>query len=308
MPAPSDVGTDTPAPPDAAERAQPKAPPAASPPKDLPPTHPVTVQGRNSTLTFDVADVPGSDVYFCLGVRKSGSTMLNRIVQALARRNGVNAVNIPGTFFRFGFDVPDWSGADLRDVVLPGNVYVGFRSFPGNIAGYPRFETARKVFMFRDPRDALVSEYYSDAYSHVAPTGDTDASRQHAALFEKRRAEALATPVEDYVLKRARAMDQTLRAFGGLLEDPRCLLLRYEDYVFQKPRLIHKVLRHFDWTCPPGVIDALLKQVDEVPQTEDPQRFVRRVIPGDHRNKLPPKAIARLNHQLRDALQMFDYY
>lgn len=288
--------------------AQPPPKPQAPAMKDLPPTHPVTVQGRSSALTFQVADVPGGEVYFCLGVRKSGSTLLNRIVQPLARRNGINAVNIPAAFFTHGLDVDDWTGADLRDVVLPGNVYVGFRSFPANIAGYPRFEVARKVFMFRDPRDALVSQYYSDAYSHVTPAGDTEASRQHAELFEKRRAEARATPIDEYVLKRARSMDQTLCAFAGLLGDPRCLPLRYEDYVFQKPRLIHKILRHFDWTCPPGAIEGLLKQVDQVPETEDPQRFVRRVIPGDHRRKLSPQTIAKLNQLLGESMQAFDYY
>jgi hypothetical protein len=308
MPAPSDVEVETTEPGHDAARPVPKVRVASPPMKDLPPTHAVTVQGRKSALTFNVADVPGAEVYFCLGVRKSGSTLLNRIVQPLARRNGINAVNIPATFFMHGLDVEDWAGADLRDVVLPGNIYVGFRSFPANIAGYPRFEMARKVFMFRDPRDALVSQYFSDAYSHVTPAGDTEASRQHAAMFEKRREEARATPIDDYVIKRARSMDQTLRAFGGLLADPRCLVLRYEDYVFQKPRLIHKVLRHFDWTCPPGAIEALVKQVDEVPETEDPQRFVRRVIPGDHRKKLSPQAINKLNKLLAESLQMFDYY
>jgi hypothetical protein len=276
--------------------------------KELPPTHPVTVQGRKSLLTFDVADVPGGEVFFCLGVRKSGSTLLNRIVLPLARRNGIKPVDIPGAFFMHGMGVADWAGADLRDVVRPGNIYVGFRSFPANIAVYPRFEMARKVFMFRDPRDALVSQYFSDAYSHVPPAGDTDASRQHAEMFEKRRAEARETPIDDYVLKRARSMDKTLCAFGSLLSDPRCLLLRYEDYVFQKPRLIHKILRHFDWTCPPGAIEALLKQVDQVPESEDPQRFVRRVIPGDHRKKLSPSTINKLNNLLSESLQMFDYY
>lgn len=304
MTAPSDAPAATTEP----AAAQPPPKPPAPAMKDLPPTHPMTVQGRRSVLTFQVADVPGGEVYFCLGVRKSGSTLLNRIVQPLARRNGINVVNIPATFFTHGLDVDDWAGADLRDVVLPGNIYVGFRSFPANIAGYPRFEMARKVFMFRDPRDALVSQYYSDAYSHVAPAGDTEASRQHAEMFEKRRAEARDTPIDDYVLKRARSMDQTLRAFAGLLGDPRCLPLRYEDYVFQKPRLIHKILRHFDWTCPPGAIEGLLKQVDEVPESEDPQRFVRRVIPGDHRKKLSPQTINKLNRLLGESMQAFDYY
>jgi hypothetical protein len=208
MPAPSDAPTETTQTAGEPSRPLPKVQVATPPMKELPPTHPVTVQGRKSLLTFDVADVPGGEVFFCLGVRKSGSTLLNRIVLPLARRNGIKPVDIPGAFFMHGMGVADWAGADLRDVVRPGNIYVGFRSFPANIAVYPRFEMARKVFMFRDPRDALVSQYFSDAYSHVPPAGDTEASRQHAEMFEKRRAEARATPIDDYVLKRARSMDR----------------------------------------------------------------------------------------------------
>jgi hypothetical protein len=287
--------------------ALPAVPPAAGQP-GMPPTQSIEVRGRRTTIAFDVADVPGRDVYVCLGVRKSGSTMLNRVVGFLARRNGINPVNIPGGFFSKGFDVQDWGTADLRDVVLPGNLYFGFRTFPFNIAGYPRFEMARKIFMFRDPRDALVSEYFSDAFSHLIPTSPGGEPAPGTQSFERKRAEAQATDVETYVLKRAAAMRQSLLLFAPMLQDPRCLVLRYEDYVFQKRRMVHKILRHFEWTCPPGQIDGLLRQVDEVPATEDPKRFVRRVIPGDHRNKLSPAAINRLNRILEEPLTLLDYY
>jgi hypothetical protein len=55
-------------------------------------------------------------------------------------------------------------------------------------------------------------------------------------------------------------------------------------------------------------MDAILAQVDEVPDSEDQKRFVRRVIPGDHRNKLQPETIKRLNNQLRESMFHFDYY
>jgi hypothetical protein len=273
------------------------------------PLHDVTLSlGEKGSLTFRVADAPGAPLAFCLGVRKSGSTLLNKIVVALARRNAMNTVDIPGTFFRSGMTVADWGNSDLAAVIRPGNVYIGFRTFPASFEAYESFRSARKVFMFRDPRDALVSQYFSDAYSHSLPSRETETGRKAAEAFEAKRAEALASDVESYVLKHARSMNRTLMAYAGMLNDPTCLTLRYEDYVFQKRRMIHKILQHFAWQYPPGALEALHQGVDEVPEAEVKTRFVRQVVPGDHRRKLSPVGLRRLNNVLAESLATFDYY
>ncbi len=135
-------------------------------PGDMPtPPSPVpAVQTRRVTVTvppageisFLVADDPNGEVYFSLGVRKSGSTMLHRIVNVLARRAGLNTVDIPDAFFRRGLTVGDWSKVDLSELIRPGNVYVGYRTFPSNLGDNLLFQKAWKVFLFRDPRDAYL--------------------------------------------------------------------------------------------------------------------------------------------------------
>jgi hypothetical protein len=278
------------------------------PPEPIP-TRPFDLAfADGATLRFELADGQAAPPRFCLGVRKSGSTMLNRIIMQLARRNRSIPVDIPGTFFRNGYRVQHWEQAELSPLIAPGNVYVGFRNFPTPLQSLPAFQEAKKVFMFRDPRDALVSQYFSDAYSHMLPAKTTEQGRKGAAEFEKKRQEALASEIDEYVLKHARGMGQTMLAYAPMLDDPGCLQLRYEEYIFQKRRLIHKTLRHFEWTALPGQVDAVLDQVDEVPTTEEKTRFIRRVIPGDHRNKLRAETIARLNSILRECMQVFDYY
>jgi hypothetical protein len=61
------------------------------------------VVGDSSQLRFKLSPSSEGTAYFCLGVRKSGSTMLNKIVAYLARRNEVPTVDIPGAFFNSGF-------------------------------------------------------------------------------------------------------------------------------------------------------------------------------------------------------------
>ena len=163
----------------------------------------------------------------------------------------------------------------------------------------------REVFLFRDPRDALVSQYFSDAYSHQLPDAGPTLGDGRAA-FEAKRAAALQTPIDDYVIAHARPMRRTLTEYAGLLDDPDCLCLRYEDVVFQKRRMVRHVLAHFGWTASPGQIDLLMAQIDTLPEAEDPTRFLRKAVPGDHRVKLRPDTIAALDKVLRPVLLRFD--
>ena len=270
-------------------------------------TVPVAI-GQGRSLSFEVDPAGKGPACFSLGVRKSGSTMLHNIVIFLARRHGTNIVDIPGTASRAGFTVGDWEQADLGAVVRPGNAYTGFRSYPSNLARTEAWREARKIFMFRDPRDALISQYFSDAYSHSLPSAETEEGAKAAEAFLKKRQETLQTDIETYVFKNQRGMQNTLMAYAPLLSDPTCLVLRYEDYVFQKKRLVHRILAQFGWTVAPGPIEALLGRIDKVPEAEEKTNFVRRVIPGDHRAKLSPTAIRRLDNQMREVLSLYDYY
>jgi Sulfotransferase domain len=272
-----------------------------------PVTTSLTVKVDGVDVAFDVATGLSGPAFFALGVRKSGSTLLHKIITFLAARNNVNAVDLPGTFFRKGLVVSHWQDVQVEHLIQPGNIYTGFRAFPPALGESKAFKAGLKVYMFRDPRDALVSQYFSDAYSHDIPTKE-EAVGPGREIFLKKREAARQTDIEDYVMKHARALSNTLERYQPLLSDPNCLVLRYEDYVFQKRRLVHKVLKHFGWSLMPGQVDTLMEMVDQVPQSEDKMKFVRKAVPGDHREKLQPETIKRLNNQLRSVLDTYDYY
>ena len=50
-----------------------------------------------------------------------------------------------------------------------------------------------------------------------------------------------------------------------------------------------------------------MADVDVIPSKERSDEFVRRVIPGDHRDKLTPTTIDLLNHHFADFLTTFGY-
>lgn len=266
-----------------------------------------TVEFEGVSLPFEINCDPTKASLFALGVRKSGSTMLFSIVIRMARLNSYQPIDVPGTLFRKALQQPDWQSSGLTNLVKPGNIYLGFRAMPEGLEVLPAYQNALKIFMHRDPRDALVSQYFSDAFSHSLP--DEDASNAEGRTsFVAKRAEALRSDINTWVLDKAESMRNTMNRYESLLNDPRCLVLRYEEYVFQKRRMIHKIQKHYGWLMHPNQVDHIIKAIDIRPEKEEPQQFVRKAVPGDHMTKLTRQTINQLNSRLKDVLRLYDYY
>jgi hypothetical protein len=261
---------------------------------------------KDVKVSFDINfGATGNNAMICFGIRKSGSTMINKIVNQMAKIEGYLPIDIPGTMFSNGLTVGDWSKDEsIGEIFVGGNLYTGFRAFPSIFSSMPAYKSAKKVFMFRDPRDALVSQYFSDAYSHKIP----EREGKGRDLFLAKRDEALNIDINEYVLVKSASFRQTFMEYIPLLHDDSCLKLRYEEYVFQKKRLIFHIARQYGWDLSNDDAESILKEIDFVPEIEDEKRFIRKAIPGDHREKLEKITIDKLNHRLGIVLKEFDYY
>lgn len=268
----------------------------------------VTLILRNGRhISFDVDFGLEGNAYFVFGVRKSGSSLLNMITRELARLNQRKFVDVGRKFFFENVLPKDWMfDPALQEILHPANVYGGFRNMPVAFSNHPFFERSPKLLIVRDPRDALVSEYFTNAYSHPIPE-QTAGSSDTKALMERQRQEALQNGIDTYVVERADKMTRTILEFAEIAKASTTLLLKYEDYIFNKRQLIYKIVEHFGWTVGEKSIVNILRWADIRPQTEDPQAFIRKVTPGDHREKLQPSTIAKLNLILRPAMRLFDY-
>jgi hypothetical protein len=257
-------------------------------------------------IAFEVAPA-GHGPHFLLGVRKSGSSILNNIVKALARLDDRNFVDVGDTFFAANVLTTDWqSDPALRDLLRRGNIYGGFRDMPLALRGADLFDEAPKLLMVRDPRDALVSEYFSNAFSHNIPQQTGDSGEVTALMLEKRQ-QARGQDIADFVLHMAAAMNDTMMLYAPLVGQQPTLVLKYEDMIFDKRALIAHIGRQFSLAIRPGSIDHILGWADKRPTVEDPHAFVRKVRPGDHIDKLDAATIARLNEMLRPSMEVFGY-
>ncbi len=255
------------------------------------------------------AGTPGvlAETCFVLGIRKCGSSVMNSIVSDLARENGKFYLDIAGRFFEA--DVPEriWRNDPAsQSLLVSGQVHGGFRAMPLVFARHPVFASARKILMVRDPRDALVSEYFSNAYSHSLPAdgGAGDATKDLLTL----RHAALKSSIEAYVLRQAPALNHTFLEYAEVADDPATLVFKYEDVILAKRRWVRDIAAHFGWApVAEGFLDGMMSWADVLPPVERSEQFIRKVWPGDHREKLSAAVIAQLNETLAPAMRLFGY-
>jgi hypothetical protein len=225
----------------------------------------------------------------------------------MAKANDCHYVDVGGTFFRANVLPRDFANDEgLPAILHRGNIYGGFRNMPRALLTSSLFREGRKLLMIRDPRDALVSLYFSNAYSHPIPqqTGEHD---EVAKQMERQRAAALATPLDEYVIQHARPMKQTMMQYRPVLANAHTTLLKYEDYILDKRALMLLIAEKFGWRPDEELIRETLEWADIRPASETPTAFVRKVTPGDHREKLSSATIAALNEILMPAFELFGY-
>lgn len=254
-------------------------------------------------INYELSEQHDRPSFFVLGVRKSGSTILNRMLRALSQDQGLAFVDVAGALFEAGVRVRDWQrDPRLACLLGGGNVYGGFRTCPIALQNEPLFAACRKVLLVRDPRDALVSEYFSNAFSHSVPRG----AHTRTQMLDLRK-EARESPIDDFVVARAPGMACTMLEYAPLLRDPLLKLYRYENIITDKRRMLEEIAEHFRWSIEEARLQDILAWADVFPEEERPTEFVRRVRPGDHRDKVSASVIGQLNELLAESMRVFGY-
>ena len=259
------------------------------------------------SVTFEIEDGLDGPAFFLLSIRKCGSSIFGNIGNALALANGRNYVDVGDTFFQANIPERQWYvEPGVARILRPGNVYSGFRMYPFGLGDDELFQSSPKLLLVRDFRDALVSLYFSNAYSHPIPTSDTEGGDVTSFMLQQRE-EALSVDIDDAVLRYSGGMRRTAMEYEAIVDSPSLKILRYEDYIFDKRALIDLIVKTFGWEITDQVKSDILGWADVRPTQEDPTMFIRRVTPGDHLEKLKPETIAQLDEILGPALRMFGY-
>jgi hypothetical protein len=185
----------------------------------------------------------------------------------------------------------------------------------------PQIEKYHIILHLRDPRDVLVSMFYSYCYIHP---GEIEGNTGY-------RKEAASRGIDAFVLGKASEGSAQYRGdygTGGHVEDlignlpkryqdyierllgrPNVILVKYEDMVTDYRGWLEKFIRPFPIEDKARVIDELVAQSPALfpRRTSDAMDHVRHVAPGDHKNKLEPSTIRELDGIFSETLNALGY-
>ncbi len=156
------------------------------------------------------------------------------------------------------------------------------------------------LFFVRDPRDILVSLYYSFGYTHgISPVSEI--KEQQIELRDKIQALTL----DDYVLSAANEIADNFDKLYNLNQAcERSIVLRYEDLIGDFENFIRQLTTYV--SLDQRVIQEI-QQRSQPKQNENESAHRRSGKVGGFRDKLKNETIERLNNQLRHALATFRY-
>ncbi len=245
------------------------------------------------------------DPCFAFSVHKCGSTLMHSMIGAVCRRAKIPAVTVPDIMFNVGEIDNAWmTDTALLPIFQRNLIFYGFRNFPGIFASSDaKMDQRRFVLLVRDPRDALVSQYFSfgrKKASHAVPRENPDA-------FLKRINDLQETEIDQYVIAAAKPLDRKLREYRDGLNFDLGMLRRYEDIYFDKRTFLADIFSHFKIDVDPQIIAEVAQKHDIRPEKEDDSKHIRKGTPGDHREKLAPATIELLNDTFRDVGAYYGY-
>jgi hypothetical protein len=185
----------------------------------------------------------------------------------------------------------------------------------------PQVEEYQIILHLRDPRDVLVSMFYSYCFIHAGEIAANTGYRQEVA----------ARGIDAFVLAKASDGSTGYRGdygTGGHVEDlignlphryreyreqflgkPNVLLVKYEEMVTDYRGWLRKFIAPFPIDDKDRVITDLAGQSAAFfpRRTEDAMNHVRHVTPGDHKLKLKPSTIAELDRIFAETLDDLGY-
>ena len=181
-----------------------------------------------------------------------------------------------------------------------------YSAFGGMVEGIDQLDQYRVVLMTRDPRDILVSDYYSNAYSHPEPPQVSSKSGR----FHNLRNQALEQTVDEFAIEQCELVRTNLLRYRDrlLTQHPKTYMTKYGDMVTHFEQWLSDLLR----ACELEVSEALKNQLIEQhyasrPRIENINSQLRKGVTGDYKNKLREETINTLNEKLSDVLEYYQY-
>jgi hypothetical protein len=255
---------------------------------------------RTARILLPSADTRPSVI--AISYHKAGTVMFSRILQELCDSGQRSYVQWEEELVGQGQSLPEFSEAVASLLVPRGYIYGVFRTYPEALSA-PSARELVKLCLIRDPRDVVVSFYYSMRQSHPLPIDG--AARQ--AFIDNRSYLNRISLDEAIVSNYFDSIFPNMAKIAALISDKQTIVYRYENVIFSKSEWIKDIASKLYIDVPDGVLAELITKVDVFPPEEQPAEHIRRVIPGDYYNKMSQESLVYLEERYQSVLEELGY-
>lgn len=177
------------------------------------------------------------------------------------------------------------------------------RSYGDEPGPFPDHFRIKRVFHVRDPRDTLVSQYFSYGWRHTEDGFNRGRQRQRESIQSM--------SIDEYVLNQKSVIRPLRKRYADLIHrQPYELrnIVRYEQMVLDFPGWLEKIIRPFEFRMP-GLIKTrfAFRYRNEFQPDDNPDSHKRSVLPGDYLRRLRPETIGQLNEIFEPELRALKY-
>ncbi len=254
--------------------------------------------GKISLYPERIAKISDSPSVLALSLPKAGSVLLDGIVRMLCEQVPINYVSVMESYFSSGVIEPDIPAETSNLFFEKGVCYGGFRYYPTQFE-IPISDTAPAILLVRDPRDMIVSLYFSALKSHPSRGG---------GLANPAATAAAEMDIDDYARRMTKMYKLRMSGYVDFLKRrPDTKVFRYEDIIYDKVKWVSDICEHFNWQIPENHCAKIAKHWDVMPDAEQPEAHVRQVHPGNFRKKLKAETIAFIEEALAIEMKAFNY-
>ena len=239
---------------------------------------------------------------FIMTIHKAASSFVGaEVIPVLAKAQGFEFVDISAKAFKAGANYRETVLQHMSTLESPGHCFGPFRG--PMVLKMLDISNNRLLVHVRDPRDCVVSAYYSFGYSHTIPPG-----KEEKKNFMERRERIRSQNIDDYAVEEIGAVVKRLRTYmRHARRADRHLISRYEDMVLDFPTWVRRVSAFIGGSDGSAAVEELERKVSFETKGEDIYKHKRQVLPGDHRRKLKSETIVQLNEICGDLLETFGY-
>jgi hypothetical protein len=162
----------------------------------------------------------------------------------------------------------------------------------------PSIDQYKILLILRDPRDVLVSHYYSAKYSHEIST----------TKMRNKRKKAKNQNIDEFVLDR---VDEFINIYdqykNNILHLKGVMFVRYEDMISNPKDFIIKLYEILNINIDNEYINQIVKDRMTMPKKEQKYSHRRSGKSGQYLDKLRPETVKIINSKLENVINTFGF-